>query len=139
MSAALLGASFGLALGAIFLVGGLNQAVADHFRATRIARQAGGALSETILQREIKASLDPAALTLARAHDSFAMIPRPIPPPGSRPGLAWPVSARPAFPIGRHASALDNARDLDCLTEAVYFEARGETPPAARPPSPRSC
>ena len=29
---------------------------------------------------------------------------------------------------GRHVSALDNARQLDCLTQAVYFEARGETP-----------
>jgi hypothetical protein len=31
-------------------------------------------------------------------------------------------------PAGRHGSALDSSRQLECLTDAVYFEARGETP-----------
>lgn len=120
-SAALVGASIGLGLGATYLVGGLNQAIAGHVQAARIARQAGGALSETMLQREMD-RLDPAALTMARAHDALASADL-----AADPAQAWPGRFGVRFPVGRHASALDNARDLDCLTEAVYFEARGET------------
>ena len=120
-SAALVGASIGLGLGAIYLLGGLNHAVADHVRAVRVARAAGGALSETMLQREMD-RLDPAALTLARAHDALAAADA-----AADPLQAWPGRFGTRFPVGRHASALDNARDLDCLTEAVYFEARGES------------
>jgi spore germination cell wall hydrolase CwlJ-like protein len=118
----LVGAGFGLALGAIYLIGGLDRAVADHAQAVRIARQAGGALSETMLQREMD-RLDPAALTLARAHDALAAADAV-----TGPLIAWPGRFGARFPVGRHASALDSARDLTCLTEAVYFEARGETP-----------
>jgi len=119
-SAALVGASIGLGLGATFLVGGLNQAIAGHVQAARIARQAAGELSETMLQREI-ARLDPAALNLARAHDALT-----VAGVSAGPAQAWPGRFGVRFPVGRHPSALDNARDLDCLTEAVYFEARGE-------------
>ncbi len=119
-SAALVGASIGLGLGASFLVGGLNQAIAGHVQAARIARQAGGTLSETMLQREM-ARLDPAALSLARARDAHIAV-----DVSADPAQAWPGRFGAHFPAGRHASALDNARDLDCLTEAVYFEARGE-------------
>lgn len=102
-------------------MGGLNQAVEDHVRAARIAHQAAGGLSETMLQREMD-RLDPAALMLARAHDALA---------GGDAGpdlaQAWPGRFGVRFPAGHHPSALANARDLDCLTEAVYFEARGET------------
>jgi spore germination cell wall hydrolase CwlJ-like protein len=116
----LVGASVGLGLGAIYLVGGLNQAVADHVRTARIAQQADGGLSETMLQREMN-RLDPAALMLARAHDAMTAA-----DPALELAQAWPGRFGVRFPSGRHASALENARDLDCLTEAVYFEARGE-------------
>jgi hypothetical protein len=122
LSAALVGASIGLGLGATFLIGGLDRAVADHTQAVRVARLAGGTLSETMLQREMD-RLDPAALTLARAHDAMAAADLLAGPP-----MTWPGRFGARFPVGRHATSLDNARDLDCLTEAVYFEARGESP-----------
>ena len=60
---------------------------------------------------------------LARAHDPFAA---DAPSASRRRGLAR--RPRPAPAAGRRGSALDGARELDCLTQAVYFEARGETP-----------
>ena len=120
LSAALMGSGFGLALGAIYLTGGMAQAISDHHRAVRIAQAAGGALSETMLQREMD-RLDPAALKLARAHDQFAADdPR-------EPVQGWPSAMGDRAAAGHRISALESARQLDCLTQAVYFEARGET------------
>lgn len=121
MSAALLGSGVGLALGASYMTAGMAHAVSDHSRAVRIAQSAQGGFSETMLQREMD-HMDPAALHLARAHDEAA--------DDSERGLAqaWPSRFDDRQPFGRHASALDAARQLDCLTQAVYFEARGETP-----------
>jgi spore germination cell wall hydrolase CwlJ-like protein len=121
ISAALLGSGIGLGLGATYLVGGMGQAAADHSRAVRIAQAAGGGFTETMLQREIN-RLDPAALRLARAHDALA-------DDGARDAAtAWPSRMDDRQPAGRRASALDSSRQLECLTDAVYFEARGETP-----------
>lgn len=121
ISAALIGSGVGLGLGASYMAGGMAQVTADHSRAARIAEAAHGAFSETMLQREMD-RMDPAALRLARAHDDFAS--------DSEHDLAqaWPSRLDDRQPAGRHASALDSARQLDCLTQAVYFEARGETP-----------
>ncbi len=121
LSAALIGSSIGLGLGVTYLAGGLAQAAADHSRVARIAEAAQGGFSETMLQREMN-RMDPAALRLARAHDDLA---------GDGDHAladAWPAGLDGRLPAGRHASALDAARQLDCLTQAVYFEARGETP-----------
>jgi spore germination cell wall hydrolase CwlJ-like protein len=121
LSAALMGSGIGLALGVTYLSAGMGQAIADHGRAVRIARVAGGGFSETMLQREID-RLDPAALRLARAHDALA-------DDGDRGAAgAWPSALDDRQAAGRHGSALEGARQLDCLTDAVYFEARGETP-----------
>jgi len=117
----LMGSGIGLALGAIYLTAGMAQAVSDHSRAARIATAAQGAFSETMLQREMN-RLDPAALHLARAHDDFAA------DGDVGPAQSWPSRLEDRLPRGRHGSALDAARQLDCLTQAVYFEARGETP-----------
>jgi spore germination cell wall hydrolase CwlJ-like protein len=118
--AALIGSSFGLGLGATYLASGMGRAAADHIRAERIAEAAQGGFSETMLQREMK-GMDAAALKLARAHDRFANSAS-----DSERGLAWPVRSEQRFPVGRHASPLEAARDLDCLTQAVYYEARSE-------------
>ncbi|HZZ70012.1 MAG TPA: cell wall hydrolase, partial [Phenylobacterium sp.] len=120
MSAVLMGSGIGLVLGATYLAGGMAQAISDHHRAARIAEAAGGGFSETMLQREMS-RMDPAALRLARAHDAFAAD-APL-----AADDAWPagVADRPA--LGRRGSALESARQLECLTQAVYFEARGET------------
>lgn len=124
--AALMGSSFGLGLGATYLAGGMGRAAADHIRAERIAEAAQGGFSETMLQREMK-GMDAAALKLARSHDAFANAAPESASVFGR-GLAWPVRAGQRFPVGRHASPLDAARDLDCLTQAVYYEARSEAP-----------
>jgi spore germination cell wall hydrolase CwlJ-like protein len=120
-SAALMGSGIGLALGASYLSAGMAQAMVDHSRAVRIAQAAHGGLSETMLQREMD-RMDPGALRLARAHDAFAD------DSARDTAQAWPSGLDDREAHGRHASALDGARQLDCLTQAVYFEARGETP-----------
>jgi hypothetical protein len=121
MSAALMGSGFGLALGATYLIGGMAHAIGDHHRAVRIAEATGGGFSETMLQREMD-HMDPTALRLARAHDAFAANTQ------ADAGQAWPSRPGARTPVGRRATPLDSARELDCLTQAVYFEARGETP-----------
>jgi spore germination cell wall hydrolase CwlJ-like protein len=121
ISAAFIGSGVGLGLGVTYLVGGLAQATIDHSRAARIAEAAQGGFSETMLQREIN-RMDPAALRLARAHDDLAA-------DSEHDQVdAWPAGLDDRLPVGGHGSALDSARQLDCLTQAVYFEARGETP-----------
>ena len=123
LGAALMGSGIGLALGASYMTVGMAQAISDHHRAARIAQAAGGGFSETMLQREMD-HLDPAALRIARAHDAFAPQSQLGDPPAAG---AWPGRAGERQPIGRQGSVLDSARQLDCLTQAVYFEARGET------------
>jgi spore germination cell wall hydrolase CwlJ-like protein len=114
-SAALIGAGVGVALGAIYLAGGMAQAAADHARAAHAAQFAAGEFSDTVLQRE---GADPAVLRLAQAHDPAADF-------GSDRqlrGLIERLQAEQARP-----DLAQRARDLDCLTDAVYYEARGET------------
>jgi spore germination cell wall hydrolase CwlJ-like protein len=120
-SAALIGSGVGLGLGASYLAAGMAQVASDHIRAERIAQAARGGFSQTMLQREMD-RMDPAALRLARAHDAFADQPQLQAP------QAWPSRPDARRPAGGRGSALDSARELDCLTQAVYFEARGETP-----------
>ena len=120
LGAALLGSGIALGLGAGYLTAGMAQAISDHHRAVRIAQAAGGGLSETMLRREI-GQMDPAAVRLARSHDFYDA------DVSAGSTQAWPGRPGARQPIGGHASALDGARALDCLTEAVYFEARGET------------
>jgi hypothetical protein len=122
ISAALIGSGVGMALGAAYLAGGMAQAATDYSRAARIAQAADGAYSEAVLQSR---AADPTVVRLARTHDplvtnagsdrrlaSFAAM---LDQPGSR----LDGSTRNRAP--------SSASELDCLTQAVYFEARGET------------
>jgi len=119
-SAALIGSGVGLALGATYMAGGMAQAVTDHSRAERIAQAAAGGFSESVLQREAE-GMTPAARRLARQNDPLAADAPEAPQFDDR------LKAR-TVATGRFGSALDRSRELDCLTQAVYFEARGETP-----------
>jgi len=121
LSAALVGCGIGLALGAIYLSVGLARAGVDHSRAARIARAADGGFSEAMLQREIS-HMEPGALRLARAYDALAG------DAGRDPAQAWPSRFDDRQAIGHRVTALESVRQLDCLTQAVYYEARGETP-----------
>ena len=89
--------------------------------------------------------LDASALAIARRHDPYTVAGpsrrdrqaelltarleqlRPAAPSGM-PGLRL-ASTGPAHPAAspfRLGNALDASRDLECLTQAVYYEARGE-------------
>ncbi|HEY2753875.1 cell wall hydrolase [Phenylobacterium sp.] len=119
-----MGSSVGLGLGVTYLAAGMVHFASDHFRAERIAQAASGSFSESMLQREAD-RMDPAALHLARAHDLVNAQPTPAAPSA---GETLPTPGDSRIPAGRAASALEGARELDCLTSAVYFEARGESP-----------
>ncbi len=142
--AVLIGSGIGLALGAAYMVGGMSRAATDHARVSRLANAAAGAYSDTVLEREA-AALDPGVLRVARRHDSFVSsgsverdrqnavlttrLENTQRPSVSRIPLrgGFDVSLPAAAPF--HLSgALETSRELECLTQAVYFEARGETP-----------
>jgi len=116
MSAALIGSGVGLALGALYMAGGMSRAASDHARAERVAEVAAGNFSESVLQRE---GADPAVMRLALAHDPGA---GEIGPDRQLQLLIDRLQAKEARP-----GAVQQARDLDCLADAVYYEARGET------------
>ncbi len=124
-SAALLGSSFGLALSVAYLFAGLAPAAHDHFQAVRLARATQGEISDTMLHRSMGEARvkDSGALLLARAHETFVSD-----NPFSGGAQAWPGQFGVRYPKGHRSSALQAERDLDCLTEAVYFEARSESP-----------
>ncbi|MEO8112969.1 MAG: cell wall hydrolase [Phenylobacterium sp.] len=125
----------------------MARAAVDHTRAERIAQAATGGFSEVVLQRDI-ADMDPGALRVARQHDPFTSagsaerdrqatilatrLESRHPAPTTRGRTVTKASYTPAEPrpADRYhlATALDSSRDLDCLTSAVYFEARGESP-----------
>lgn len=97
-SAVLIGSGVGLGLGATYLVAELAGAAADHAAPERIAEATPAGAPVTMLQRK----MDRPDVASAIASDTAASAP------------ARRVAATPT-------------RDLDCLTEAVYYEARGET------------
>lgn len=114
LSAALIGSGVGLALGAVYMAGGMARAATDHTRAERVAQLAAGQFSESVLQRE---AADPVVLRLAQEHD---------------PSVGDDAEDRQLQALterlrGLKPDAMQQARDLDCLTDAVYYEARGET------------
>jgi spore germination cell wall hydrolase CwlJ-like protein len=135
VSAALIGSGVGLGLGATYMATGMSQAAVDHSRAERIAEAARGGFSDVVLQRQA-AGGDAGVLQIARDHDPSA------PAAAERDRQAVILQANldrklaanervrdqlQAFGA-RRGTALDASRELDCLTQAVYFEARGESP-----------
>jgi spore germination cell wall hydrolase CwlJ-like protein len=118
LSAALIGSGIGLAVGATYMAGGMAQAAADYSRSERIAQAATGGFSTPGLQREADGAT-PGGLRLPRADDPSAA-------PGPNAFQGGQGDRRVAA-IGRSDPALSRTRELDCLTQAVYFEARGET------------
>jgi hypothetical protein len=123
-SAALLGSSFGLALGATFLLAGLAPAAHSHFQAARLARTSAGEYAEVMLQRNMSGGngKDAGAWLLARGRDPLSGAQA-----GADAAQSWPGRFGAHEPLGRRASMLEAERDLTCLTEAVYFEARSES------------
>jgi spore germination cell wall hydrolase CwlJ-like protein len=140
--AALIGSGVGLALGAAYMAGGMARAATDHSRSARLAEAAAGGFSESVLQREA-AAMDPGVLRIARRHDPFTVagdaerdrqsvilvsrLDTSSSEPRQQIKLRTSFHAPAASPF-HLAGALETSRELECLTQAVYFEARGETP-----------
>lgn len=145
---ALIGAVFvglliGLALGGFYLAGGMAKAADQHSRFSRLADAAGGAYSDIAFT---KATQDNGALAVAQRFDTA---------PGAATGsrqldlmnerlqrrldqssnsqrlmlrARFDAPYLPSVGPFHFPGALENSRELDCLTQAVYYEARGETP-----------
>ena len=143
MGAVALGAGMGVILGGCYLAGGAARTAIVHAQAARIARTAPTGFSEQALQAAA-ANMEPGALAIARRHDPYTVA-------GSaqrdRDATAMAARAEPSTPVGgqllranyQHVTitparpfheVLDNptdsARALECLSDAVYYEARGE-------------
>ena len=135
------GAMLGLALGGAFLAGGMAKDAVVHTRVVKLAANIDEGLSDQSLGAMIQN--DPSALSMALRYD------RPLAAPEGdlarqEERLAARLEARSQRGLLQRASLvtlshspaakpwtaspLDEARQLDCLSDAVYFEARGETP-----------
>lgn len=142
MAAAAFGALVGLAVGGAYLGGAAAKASTIRTQAERIDGATAAGFTEEALAAAA-GGLDESALTIARRHDPYtvaggAQRDRQAElltarleqlrggPDGDaalrRVNLTAPQAAQP-FRLG---SALDASRDLDCLTQAAYYEARGE-------------
>ena len=143
-SAVLIGSGIGLGLGAAYLMGGMARAATDHARASRLAGAAEGGYSESVLQHEA-AAMDPGVLHVLRAHDpnflsaagdhdrQLALLTARLERQAIQPvqsaillRAAFGGPYNPAAQPFRMGGALETSRELECLTQAVYFEARGE-------------
>ncbi|MDQ1154255.1 cell wall hydrolase [Brevundimonas sp. SORGH_AS_0993] len=137
-AAAAFGGLVGLAIGCAYLGGTTARATALRAQAEQIQGAASAGFTEEALAAAA-GGLDASALSIARRHDPYTSVGAPqrdrqaellsarleqLRAPGDlrQASLGVPTPARP-FQLGH---ALDASRDLDCLTQAVYYEARGE-------------
>ena|GEM_PF-333296 len=157
VGAVLVGSITGLALGGVYLLGGLAQSASTHARVARLAEGASGDFSDAAML-SASTRMDPGALAVAKRHDPylFAAVERGdrqtqqlaarlegnsqalLPNQSGRTG---PLMLRASFGSGFNVpgpslfqgpfqlgNALESSRELECLADAVYYEARGETP-----------
>jgi len=144
-AAAAFGALVGLAIGGAYLAGTAAKANTIRTQAMRIEGAAAAGFTEEALAAAA-GGLDESALAIARRHDPYlvagaaqrdrqaellaARLDELRASDNSagqsaglrRASLTSPTAAQP-FRLG---GALEASRDLDCLTQAVYYEARGE-------------
>jgi spore germination cell wall hydrolase CwlJ-like protein len=105
ISAALSGTSLGLALGAFLFAAGLSDVAAERVRAADMAETAAYGYTGSYLEAQAP------GLRLALQRYSFR-------------GAA---DAKEAFAFNRRRQAARHRADLECLTDAVYYEARSES------------
>ncbi|HZV85690.1 MAG TPA: cell wall hydrolase [Brevundimonas sp.] len=135
------GALLGLAVGCAYLGGAAARANTVRAQAERIEGATAAGFTEEALAAAA-GGLDESALSIARRHDPYTVaggaqrdrqaelltarleqLRGSQSAPGlSKASLTGPVAAQP-FRLG---GALDASRDLECLTQAAYYEARGE-------------
>lgn len=141
-AAAVFGGLVGLAIGSAYLGGVTARATTLRAQAERIQGATAAGFTEEALSAAA-GGLDASALTIARRHDPYtsagsaqrdrqaellaARLEQLRAP--SDNGLRHVSLTAPSTTAARPfqmAHALDASRDLDCLTQAVYYEARGE-------------
>lgn len=125
-----LGGVIGLSVGAAYLGGEAVQAATLRAKVDRLQEaEALGYSPDAMAQAA--GGLDASAMAIANRHDPYALSGS-----ATRDRQAEHLTARldeirtkPQNPAARPfsmANALDQSRDLDCLTRAAYYEARGE-------------
>lgn len=149
IGASVIGSLAALALGAAYMGGSLARSMTVKDKAERLSVAAESDFSEASLQRAA-GGLDESALAIAQRHDRYS-----VSGSAFRDRAATGMAARlerreqaardsranglirasasanagvntnAALPF-RMVGALDASRDLDCLAQAVYYEARGE-------------
>jgi spore germination cell wall hydrolase CwlJ-like protein len=144
-----LGTAIGFALGGAYLAGGMAQAASAHAKVVRLSAAAAHGFSEDALRAQAS-GMAAGALAIARRHDPYVDSTDPraervaslvsnrlnavTQASQARTGgeglllrASYGGPANPAAQPFRAASVLESTRDLDCLAEAVYYEARGES------------
>ena len=147
VGAVLVGSATGLALGGVYLAGGMAQAASQHAQVSRLADGAEGNFSDAALY-QAASRMDAGALAIARRHDPYtvsggaqrdrqsALLVERLEQRRASDDDRQPLLLRasfggpfnPAVAPFRLTNALESSRELECLSEAVYYEARGETP-----------
>ena len=164
VGAVLVGSATGLALGGVYLLGGLAQSASTHARVARLAEGASGDFSDAAML-SASTRMDPGALAVAKRHDPYLfaavdqrdrqtqMLAARLEGAGAnlmpgQSGRTGPLMLRASFGSAGFGSAgfasngfapaaatpfqlgnaLESSRELECLADAVYYEARGETP-----------
>lgn len=151
-AAAIFGGVVGVAVGMAYLGGAVAQSATVRGQAYRMAGAYGSGFTEEALAAAV-GGLDPSALEIARRHDPYTVAgdaqrdrrsaeltallerrgqaaltnasARVGAETAAEAGLRSGTTVDAARPF-RLNGALEASRDLDCLTTAVYYEARGE-------------
>lgn len=140
VAAAVLGGVAGLAIGCAYLGGQAAQAASFRVKAQRIEGATAAGFTEEALSAAA-GGLDASALKIARRHDPYtvaggaqrdrqaemltARLEQLRTTDAGLRRVAFGGAGQAAQPF-RVAHALDASRDLECLTQALYYEARGE-------------
>jgi spore germination cell wall hydrolase CwlJ-like protein len=143
VGAAAFGSLVGLAVGCAYLGGDLARTLTVRAKAERLVDAADAQFSEAALITAA-GGLDESALQIARRHDPYtiagaaqrdrqaavfaARLERKADHQSRSAGLRQVSNGRPAPAVRPFVldASVDGARDLECLTRAVYHEARGE-------------
>ncbi|WP_417231716.1 cell wall hydrolase [Brevundimonas sp.] len=131
----------GLTVGGAYVGGSAARATTVRAQAERIEGATAAGFTEEALSAAA-GGLDASALSIARRHDPYtvaggaqrdrqaelltARLEQLRARPGSGLRQVSLTSTGPAARPFRLGNALDESRDLECLTQAVYYEARGE-------------
>jgi spore germination cell wall hydrolase CwlJ-like protein len=132
------GAAIAVGLGAAYAAANVVEDSLSQSRAHRLADAAAQGFSEAALRSQGD-GMSRSALSIAKRHDPYT-----VAGDDARDRDAALLAARlertaasadslklrtgPAAQPFRLGGALDSSRELECLTQAVYFEARGEGP-----------